>query len=233
MKSLRRHSRKLRWSRYGFWALGIVQYGFLVLGILVLGYCAAVLVQSKWFQHQQAKQFAEEIQSGKSASKRPVPKAAPPVPADGAVVGQLAIPRLDLSVIVVQGVRDRDLRLGAGHIPGTALPGQPGNVGIAGHRDTFFRRLRSIHDDDRIVLRTRDGNVRYRVVSTRLVLPDDTQVLYPTGTDSLTLVTCFPFDYIGAAPQRFVVRAVRIDNVALAQVRPRHSTRPLAKVPVR
>ncbi len=135
----------------------------------------------------------------------------PPVaaPDKHGVVGRLEIPRLGVSVMVVEGVDDSDLKRAVGHIPGTALPGEPGNVGIAGHRDTFFRPLRSIQRDDTITVSTLQGAYRYRVVSTNVVRPEDIQVLYPTGRDSLTLVTCFPFEYVGSAPKRFIVRAER------------------------
>jgi sortase A len=111
--------------------------------------------------------------------------------------------------MVVEGVDDGDLKHAVGHIPGTALPGEDGNVGIAGHRDTFFRPLRSIRRKDTITLSTLQGTYRYRVISTKVVDPDDVEVLYPDGRDTLTLVTCFPFDYVGSAPRRFIVRAER------------------------
>jgi sortase A len=134
-------------------------------------------------------------------------------PENGGVVGRLEIPRIGVSVMVVEGADDNDLKRAVGHIPGTALPGEPGNVGIAGHRDTFFRPLRSIQRDDTITLRTLQGAYRYRVVSTNVVRPEDIEVLYPTGRDCLTLVTCFPFDYVGSAPKRFIVRAERMREI--------------------
>jgi len=112
----------------------------------------------------------------------------------------------------VEGDEEDDLKLGIGHIPGTAQPGKPGNIGIAGHRDTFFRPLRLISKDDVIVLTTLHEVDRYKVVSTRIVDRDDVRVLYPTGRDTLTLVTCYPFYYVGAAPKRFILRAERFDT---------------------
>jgi sortase A len=112
--------------------------------------------------------------------------------------------------MVVEGTDEGDLKRAVGHIRGTALTWDTGNVGLAGHRDTFFRPLRSIQRDDRITITTLRGAYRYRVLSTSIVGPDDTQVLYATGHDSLTLVTCFPFEYVGPAPNRFVVRAERV-----------------------
>ena len=118
--------------------------------------------------------------------------------------------RLGVSVIVMEGTDARTLRRAAGHINGTALPGQDGNVGIAAHRDTFFRPLRDIRKDDVITITTSRGDYRYRVVSTQIVGPDDVSVLNSDGSDVLTLVTCYPFNFIGAAPSRFIVRAEQI-----------------------
>ena len=99
----------------------------------------------------------------------------------------------------------------AGHIPGTAFPDEPGNVGIAGHRDTFFRKLSQIHRDDLITLTTPVGSYRYSVEWTRVVAPADVAVLGPSQSAVLTLVTCYPFTYVGPAPQRFIVRARRLE----------------------
>jgi sortase A len=134
-------------------------------------------------------------------------------PLDGTVLGRLSVPRLEISVIVVEGVEDGDLKHAVGHIPGTALPGGTGNLSIAGHRDTYFRPLRLIRRGDTIAPDTLGSAYRYRVVWTKVVEPEDVQVLDPAGKDVLTLVTCFPFNYVGAAPKRFIVRAERLPAV--------------------
>jgi sortase A len=128
----------------------------------------------------------------------------------GGLIGRMEIPRLGLSVVVIEGTSETTLRRAAGHIAGTALPGQPGNVGISGHRDTFFRPLRNIRRDDIITLTTLLGEYRYRVISTRIVPPTNVAVLDPDGTELLTLVTCYPFYFVGPAPSRFIVRAERV-----------------------
>jgi LPXTG-site transpeptidase (sortase) family protein len=130
-------------------------------------------------------------------------------PEERAVVGRIEIPRLGLKAMILEGVSQRTLALAVGHIPGTPLPGKEGNVGIAGHRDTFFRGLQEIHEDDAIVVTTRGGIYRYRVSSRAVVSPRDTQVLEDSPLPSLTLVTCYPFHYLGPAPERFIVHAVR------------------------
>ena len=101
----------------------------------------------------------------------------------------------------------RTLRLAVGYIPGTSLPGELGNVGLAGHRDTFFRKLRDINPDDEIRVTTKDGVFHYYVQRTDIVQPKDVWVLNATSYPALTLVTCYPFNYVGSAPQRFIVRA--------------------------
>jgi sortase A len=124
------------------------------------------------------------------------------------LVGRIEVPRLRLSVVAREGVDHKTLRVAAGHIPGTALPGAAGNAGFAAHRDTFFRPLKSIREGDEVVVTTPGGVYRYAVTGTRIVEPAEVSVLDPTTDAILTLVTCHPFEYIGNAPQRFVVRAV-------------------------
>jgi sortase A len=138
-----------------------------------------------------------------------ISSADPPRFSEGDLLGKLEVPRLRLSVMMMEGVAEKTLRLGGGHIPGTAYPGAPGNSGFAAHRDTFFRQLRDIRKDDVIQFTTRSSTISYRVSSTAVVNPSDTDVLRPTSSETITLVTCFPFYYVGPAPKRFVVHAVR------------------------
>jgi LPXTG-site transpeptidase (sortase) family protein len=133
-------------------------------------------------------------------------------PVEGSLLGQIEIPRIGLSSIILEGTEASTLRRAVGHIRGTALPGQPGNLCIAGHRDTFFRPLRRVAAGDDIIVETATGRVTYRVLSTRIVDPEDVEVLDNTPADAVTLVTCYPFHFIGTAPKRFVVRAVRIEG---------------------
>jgi sortase A len=130
------------------------------------------------------------------------------------VVGRLAIPRLGLSAIVRDGDSDATLRVALGHIPSTAFPGQTGNVGIAGHRDTLFRQLRRVRKHDVIWLETPSGKFAYEVQSLQIVKPADVGVLQPGRAPELTLVTCYPFGYIGAAPDRFIVHASQISGAS-------------------
>ncbi len=133
---------------------------------------------------------------------------------EGALIGRIEIPSVGVSAIVLHGVDDKTLRRGVGHIPGTPLPAHGGNFGLAGHRDSFFRALKDIRQNDTIELTTLDGTFEYKVEWTKLVTPKDTFVLADEGTPALTLVTCYPFYYVGSAPKRFIVRAHRLDGPA-------------------
>jgi len=124
----------------------------------------------------------------------------------------LRIPKIGLEVAVLPGTDEFVLNRGVGHIEDTALPGTNGNSGIAGHRDGFFRGLQDIATGDAIELETLGGPEMYRVERVWIVKPEDISVLDPTPTRSLTLVTCYPFYFIGSAPDRFIVRAVRVDD---------------------
>jgi sortase A len=132
------------------------------------------------------------------------------------LIGRIGIPRLSFSAIVVEGIDRATLRRAIGHIPGTALPGQPGNVGLAGHRDALFRPLRNLKVDDEIRFSTPSGDFRYEVESLRIVDPNDVSVLAASGQNVLTLVTCYPFYYVGPAPKRWIVRARQVSSLTPA-----------------
>lgn len=124
----------------------------------------------------------------------------------------LRIPALHLEVPVFEGTSEQNLNRGAGRIAGTARIGEPGNVGIAAHRDGFFRVLKDVQIGDVLLLERTDATDSYRIVSTIIVDPSDVSVLEPTATHSITLVTCFPFYYVGSAPRRFIVHAQRVSH---------------------
>ena len=127
---------------------------------------------------------------------------------DRMLLGRLEIPSVNMNVMMREGVDAPSLRKAAGHLPSSALPGKTGNVVVLGHRDTFFRPLRGIAQGDPIRVRTRSGSFRYIVDSIQIVEPERSLELPPDmPAASLTLITCFPFDYAGPAPRRFVVRA--------------------------
>lgn len=181
--------------------------GLIAVAIVLLGFWVWVAVDSRQFQADLARRLA---------SRRPGP---PPrhlaaatrrEASSSGLVGRIEIPRLKLSVMVVEGTTDRALLHGVGHLEHTAFPGEVGNVTLAGHRDTYFRRLKAIARGDTIRLRTPDGSFAYHVDSVLIVRPDRTDLLDPTPDPTLTLVTCYPFHWIGPAPDRFIVRATEV-----------------------
>src|SRR5262249_13703071 len=121
--------------------------------------------------------------------------------------------RLHTELYVVEGDDERDLRRGPGHLPGTPLPGTKGNSVIAGHRDTHFRVLKNVRKGDRILLSTASGQFTYRVNRTSIVRPSNTSALRPSDKSVLHLITCYPFYYVGTAPERYVVEAALVGQV--------------------
>jgi sortase A len=183
-------------------ALFVAAAVFLAGGLLALAYAAYVVTEAKTFQTIELRRFERARQTA----------AAEPPLVEGGPIGEIRIPRLGLAAMVLQGDSDEVLRLAVGHLAETALPGDSGNVVLAGHRDTFFRPLETVRAGDVITLNTRRGAFTYLVESTFVVPPTDLQVIQPTGRRTLTLITCFPFAYIGSAPNRFIVRASETDR---------------------
>ena len=140
-------------------------------------------------------------------------------PGHGSTLGRLEVPRLGLSTIVIEGDDEYNLLVGAGHLPETPLPWHDGNSVLAGHRDTDFRPLRNIQLGDTIRFHNADTTVEYLVRGTEIVEPTDVTSLKATDVPTLTLITCYPFSYIGPAPKRFVVRAERTTDVAPSATR--------------
>jgi sortase A len=174
----------------------------LMAGLLGLGYAGYVAIDIQAYQAIEHRRL-ERARSDPSSSTQTI--------ADGGVIGEIQIPRLGLRAIVAQGNSPAILQRAVGHLTGTALPGAPGNVVLAGHRDTFFRPLNRVRAGDAITLKTRTDDFEYLVEWTAVVRPTDLEVIQPTNERSLTLITCFPFSYIGPAPDRFIVRALEVD----------------------
>lgn len=197
---LERESYPTRMQEFLRWTRGLL----FITGILALSYVGFTLLGARLYQASAKRSLETEIkvESGHHESRLQ------PAFKKGDVLGRMDIPRLGMSIAILQGTSSRTLRLGAGHIEGTPLPGEAGNTGIAGHRDTFFRSLKDIRRNDEIQLQTATGLFRYEVDWIKVVEPDDTAVLQPSTVEStLTLVTCYPFYFLGPAPERFVVRA--------------------------
>jgi len=193
--------RILQWAQRALYACAI----------LLLGYCAFVLADTWTFQRRESMDLDRLLRD-----RRAVSESAPASAMDG-LIGRMEIPRLGFSAVVVEGIDRTTLRHAVGHIPGTALPGKAGNVGLSGHRDTFFRPLKDLRIKDEIQFSTLEGDYRYEVESLKVVEPGNVGVLAPSHENVLTLVTCYPFFYIGAAPKRFVVRARQVSPQTLAR----------------
>jgi sortase A len=162
-----------------------------------------------------------------------LPKMAPEEhrPAPGELLGRVTIPRLNMSAVVLEGVDTATLRRSAGHVPSTALPGDVGNFSIAAHRDTLFRPLKDIRVGDEVQFATTQKNLVFRVVSTRIVKPTDVSVLRGEGNSRLmTMITCYPFYYLGSAPKRFIVTA-RLEQPASAAAGPSAPAAPAPAAP--
>lgn len=205
-----------------------------LVGISALGYCAYVALDARLFQNAQSRQFDQALKDARPAAAndhgvhatgvgndgatsplmpvfdgddRASSRTSSPIAPDSVPLGRIEIAAIGLTSMIQEGTARRTLQRGVGHIQGTALPGQAGNVGLAGHRDTFFRKLRIIHVGDEIKVSTLTGVFLYRVDLISIVEPQDSQVLRDPGGDFLILITCYPFSFIGPAPKRFVVRA--------------------------
>lgn len=211
------------WIEYSLLAAGTIGLGLWAGSILTLA------VSQDWqnwaFDRTKAGQPATMLdylaatkdRLFKTESAKPVvipPPVQKPHLANKEFVGRLTIPRLHLRAIVREGVGQDTLGLAVGHIPGTAFPGEDGNVAVAGHRDTLFRGLRSIRQDDLIQFETLNGSYQYQVSSVQIAKPEDVSVLRPDQFSVLTLVTCYPFNYVGSAPDRFIVKARQIGATA-------------------
>jgi sortase A len=188
---------------------------FLACGVVCLGLYGYAYLERSLYQANESREFDRTSTDGITTIAKAGRSFATPVPPSRlpsatALIGRLSIPRLRLSAMVREGIDRNTLQLAVGHIPATALPGQTGNVGVAGHRDTFFRGLRDLRTKDEIQFSTLRGDFKYEVESLTVVDPTEVGVLASSHENVLTLVTCYPFSYLGTAPQRFVVRARQV-----------------------
>jgi sortase A len=195
------------WRLWASRALGAI-------GLACLIFYSAVTVYTWHYQRAAKSQLERMISIEKHAA---APEHAPSVkpPGRGEIIGRVDIPRLNVSAAVAEGDDDKTLGKAVGHLPDTPLPWhRSGNVALAAHRDGLFRRLENIRLDDDVRIVTARGEYHYRVKKTRIVDPDDVWVIAPTATPTITLITCYPFSFVGNAPQRFVVQAELVGYVA-------------------
>jgi sortase A len=188
------------------WSARLLMIG----GAAALAWCASVVTEA-YIVQRLARERLESLPAVQTPSlMRSAVARSAPIP--GTPLAKLSIPRIGLSAIVLEGSDDHTLRLGPGHLETTPLPGAFGNVVIAGHRDSFFRPLQNVLVGDEILLDTGEERIQYRVSSFLVVSPYEVNVIGPTADARLTLVTCYPFRFIGPAPDRFVVRAMRVGD---------------------
>lgn len=181
------------------WLAYFLEWALLGLGIGCIGMYAFETVEARKFQAEQTAAFER-------AAKTQV---APVSVAAGGIVGMLDVPRLKLSTPVIQGDDEDTLKRAVGHLPDTPLPWEKGNSAIAGHRDGLFRPLKDVKIGDEIRFRNTRDEYIYKVTKTTIVEPDDVSVLQARAQNAITLITCYPFYYVGSAPKRFVVFAER------------------------
>ena len=178
--------------------LRCLERGFLFVGLVLVGLWIENYGETYAFQSVESQRL-DRLVDGADTTREGL--------ASGATLGRIEIPRLAISAMIAEGVSPAVLQHAVGHVRATPRPGDPGNVALAGHRDTFFRGLGGVHTGDAIRVVTPLGTYRYRVDWGGVVRPGRVDVLDSTATPSLTLVTCYPFDVIGHAPERFIVRA--------------------------
>jgi LPXTG-site transpeptidase (sortase) family protein len=206
MQDPRNHRRghMLRWTGRGSNAL--VAGGLCLVALAVFGYARASLRQDElkasWGERPT---LPNSIVSESGASTQ---AAAMPL-AEGDPVARILIPRVGLDAVVLEGISDATLAVAPGHYPGTALPGEGGHVVLAAHRDSFFKELGDVERGDPITLTRADGGeVSYSVSRSYIVHMSDRTVIVPKESELLTLITCYPFQYVGHAPYRYIVEAV-------------------------
>ena len=191
-----------RGRRFLSWTRQLLVLG----GLMALTYVAYALFNARLYQQQANDTLDQELQGGGNLADSRLSGQVK----EGDLLGRIEIPRIDVSVAILQGTKSETLQLGVGHIQGTPLPGEGGNVGIAGHRDSWFRSLKDIQTGDDIQIETPAGLSQYRVDWVQIVAPGDMGVLASSTEAAVTLVTCYPFYYVGPAPERFVVHARKI-----------------------
>ena len=184
------------------WRLWIERL-LLAFGVACFAWWGVVSLQATRYQYEQ-RAALERLRGAAPAAANDSA-----VLPSGSLIGSLEIPRLRLSAVIAEGDDDATLQVAIGHLPDTPMPWHDGNSAFAGHRDTFFRSLQHVRVGDELHVSTRRGDFRYQVRDTMVVGPNDVWVLDPTERPTLTLITCYPFRYVGKAPRRFIVRAER------------------------
>lgn len=205
----RRHARLLERMLYALGALALCAW--------VTHEASARILQARLDRMLEEMRSESPRSPGPSQEIPEAPRSPTEARPPGALVGRIDIPRVGVSSVILEGVDEHTLDLAVGHLTETAELGR-GNAALAGHRDSFFRGLRDVRPGDLVEVRTPQADFQYRIVWMKVTTPEDVYVLAAQEDDVLTLVTCFPFHYVGPAPQRFVVRAARVEAISPLEV---------------
>ncbi len=191
----------------------------IIIGLMLIGLWFKHDTEARVFRTAETERF-ESARLGGMRTDAPAPEPLlakepwSPVTLESGVFGRLEIPRLGISALIAEGTEPAQLDRAVGHISTTAFPGQPGNCALAGHRDSFLRGLGEVRVNDVILIDTLQGTYTYMVEWGKVVGPRRVDVLDATAAPSLTLVTCYPFLFVGRAPERFIVRARLVEPTA-------------------
>jgi sortase A len=192
-------------------------------GSLLVGAYTLARADAWWYETREAGRLEAALREGSEQSdpsQSGLAGRARTLARSGSAWGRLELPRIEVSALIAEGVDARTLRRAVGHLPGSVFPGEVGDVALAGHRDTFFRGLRNVVEGDLIHVQTADGSFFYRVDSLQVVDANDGNALTSSSLPTLTLVTCHPFDYVGPAPRRLLVRAKQVEAALMASALP-------------
>jgi sortase A len=187
---------------------------FLGISLMAVGFALVLLNGYKYEKGINAEKPAPKETATKASSTPSKTAAAiyPRQPKVGENIGELIIPKLNASLPIYHGTNEEELEKGVGHYAGSVLPGEPDNCVLAGHRDTVFRKLGEVGKGDLLIVKTVAGEFTYKVRKVRIVDADDRTVIVPKPKATLTVSTCYPFNYIGSAPKRYILVANLVET---------------------
>lgn len=188
-----------------------ISLGFIILGIGFIAWAMfSIGVQSNYADNDTPIATTKENLDTSFAEINIDKPLYPVYPVEGENIGSVTIPDLNLNLPIIQGTNENELNKGVGHFIQSVLPGEKDNCVISGHRETVFRQIGNLKIKDQLILKTSAGTFTYEVTGTRIVDKDDRTVIVPTDHAVLTMTTCYPFNYIGDAPERYIVSSVLV-----------------------
>jgi len=188
----------------------------IIAGLIFIGFGGYQLIQTEQAQSKSLEEAKTLLASKKNTHNQSNDDSTSPeefVPEHGETVGLLQIPRLEAELPIVEGTNEDDLEKGVGHYAGTAYPFQNDQIVLSGHRDTVFRRMGELEIGDLLTVQVEYGERSYEIVDTKIVDADDRTIIVPTSPDEvLTVTTCYPFSFVGSAPDRYIITALPVDE---------------------